>query len=314
MAPLEFVPLMSAKPVGELPEGDEWEYEAKLDGYRGLLLCEGRAVQIRSRNDKDLTRSYPSIVRAAAKMPVRRASIDGEIVALDKVGRPSFQELQHPSRAHLIVFFAFDVLHLDDRDLRTRPLQERRKKLPRIVGDSGIRVSIELPGTAANVIASVTKLGLEGVVAKLRTSPYDANLTDAWVKYRLDRQQEVVIGGYKGGASSFDTIVVGYYDGQALRFAGKVNAGYTPYLRRMLFAQLRPLIIKQCPFSDLPNSKSTHWAGGITSQEMSTVTWVRPSIVVQVGFRQWTDEGRLRLPKFLGLRPDKAAKQVHREP
>lgn len=314
MGGVAFIPLMTVKPVSQLPEGEEWEYEAKLDGYRGLLLCEGNTVQIRSRNDKDLTRSYPSIVRAAAKMPVRRASIDGEIVALDQAGRPSFQELQHPSRAHLIVFFAFDVLHLDDRDLRKRPLQERRERLTRIVGDSGIRISIELPGTAANVIASVTELGLEGVVAKLRTSPYDANLTDAWVKYRLDRQQEFVIGGYKGGASSFDALVVGYYDRRALRFAGKVSAGFTPYLRRTLFAQLGPLIIEQCPFSDLPNSKSTHWAGGITSQEMSTVTWLRPSVVVQVRFRQWTDEGRLRLPQFLGLRPDKAAKDVHREP
>jgi bifunctional non-homologous end joining protein LigD len=304
---------MSAKAVAKLPEGPAWQFEGKLDGYRGLLLCERNDVEIRSRNDKDLTRTYPSVERAAARIRVRQAAVDGEIVALDKDGRPSFQDLQHPTRAHLIVFYAFDLLHLDGHDLTRLPLQERRAHLPSVVHDSGIRLSPELPGAASTVLAAVTKLGLEGVIAKLRDSPYDANLKDAWVKYRLDRQQELVVGGYKGGANSVETLVVGYHEGRALRFAGKVTAGLTPYLRRILLGQLRPLISEKCPFDDLPNSKSTHWAGGITSEEMSSVTWVRPSLVVQVSFREWTDEGRLRLPTFLGLRPDKDHREVHRE-
>jgi len=199
MARLSFVPLMAAaKPVSELPEGDEWEYEAKLDGYRGLLLRDERGVHILSRNDNDLTRNYPPIVQAATRMPMHRVALDGEIVALDKNGRPDFQALQHSSRAHLIVFDAFDVLHLNGRDMHKQTLEKRRSKLSDVVGDSGIRVSVELPGTAANVIASVQALGLEGVVAKLRTSPYDPALEDAWVKVRFDRHQEFVVGGYQG--------------------------------------------------------------------------------------------------------------------
>lgn len=313
MARLSFVPLMVAKPVSELPEGDGWEYEAKLDGYRGLLLRDESGVRILSRNDNDLTPNYPMIVRAAIRMPVRRVALDGEIVALDKDGRPDFQALQHPSRAHLIVFYAFDVLHLDGRDMRKQALEKRRLKLSDVVGDSGIRVSVELPDTAANVIASVQALGLEGVVAKLRTSTYNPALEDAWVKIRFDRHQEFVVGGYQGGRTSFDTLVVGYYEGRALHFAAKVRAGFTPYLRRMLFEQLKPLITENCPFTDLPNSKSRHWAGGITAEEMSSFTWVKPKVVVEVRFKQWTDEGRLRLPAYLGLRPDKAARDVHRE-
>jgi hypothetical protein len=134
---------------------------------------------------------------------MHRVALDGEIVALDKNGRPDFQALQHPSRAHLIVFYAFDVLHLNGRDMHKQTLEKRRSKLSDVVGDSGIRVSVELPGTAANVIASVQALGLEGVVAKLRTSPYDPALEDAWVKVRFDRHQELVVGGYQGDRTTF---------------------------------------------------------------------------------------------------------------
>jgi bifunctional non-homologous end joining protein LigD len=314
MRGVAFTPLMRAKPVSQLPEGDEWEYEAKLDGYRGLLLRDHAEVRLRSRNDKDLTRSYPSIAAAAGRMPVHQAVVDGEIVALDDRGRPSFQALQHPSKAQVIVFFAFDLLYLNGQDLTPLSLEKRRAKLPAVAGDSGIKLSVELPGSAEQVLAAVRELGLEGVVAKRRDSLYNPALERAWLKYRVDRQQEFVIGGYRGDPDNVETLLVGYYDKKGLRFAAKVNAGFTPYIRRHLFAKLKPSDSTRCPFVDLPNSKSSRWGGGVTAEEMSSFTWVAPKLIAQVRFLEWTLEGRLRHPTFLGLRTDKAARDVHREP
>jgi bifunctional non-homologous end joining protein LigD len=314
MRGVAFVPVMTAKAVSQLPEGDQWEYEAKLDGYRCLLLRDRTEVRLRSRNDKDLTRTFPSIVAAGGRMPVRQAVVDGEIVALDNRGRPSFQALQHPSKAQVITFFAFDLLYLNGQDLTHLSLEKRRAMLPVVADDSGIQLSLELPGSSSQVVAAVRELELEGVIAKRRDSPYDADLQGAWLKFKIEREQEFVIGGYRGGQSAVETLLVGYYEGKAFRFAAKVNAGFTPYIRRDLFAKLNPSVSTRCPFIDLPNSKSSRWGGGVTAQEMSSITWVVPKVLAQIRFLEWTVEGRLRHPSFVGLRTDKSARDVHREP
>src|SRR4051812_35695589 len=190
---------MMAKLTDKLPEGEQWSYEVKWDGYRALLLKERMHVQLRSRNDNNLTTTYPTIYAAALKLKADTALLDGEIVALDGNGRPSFQALQHRSahRDHAIVFYAFDLLHVDGRDLTRLPLEERRRRLPDVVKGSGILLSEPLDGTAREVIDAVSRLGLEGVIAKRKNSRYAAGLrSDAWVKLKLDRQQEFVIGGY----------------------------------------------------------------------------------------------------------------------
>ena len=307
---------MAARVVETLPEGDDWMYEVKFDGYRALLIKDGKHVRLRSRNDKDLTHTYPSITAAAARLRAQRAIVDGEIVALDANGRPSFQALQHRGThpGHSIVFYAFDLLHLDDRDLTSAPLTQRRDRLPHVLDGSGVLLSIELPGTAQEVIDAVTALGLEGVIAKRRSSKYTpGERTMSWVKLKLDRQQEFVIGGYRPGPNGIDAILVGYYDGTRLCFAAKVRAGFTPHVRRDVFAQLKRRHVATCPFDDLPSSKTSHWGGGVTPDQMRELQWVKPELVAQVRFVEWTADGHLRHASFLGLRSDKNPREISRD-
>lgn len=311
-----FVPTMSATLVPALPEGDEWLYEVKLDGYRALLLKDGERVRVVSRNEKDLTANYPTVAAAGRRLQARTAVVDGEIVAVDAQGRPSFQALQHRGAhpGHVIVFYAFDLLHVDGRDLTGLALGERRRLLPGVLAQSGVLLSQELPGTAAQVAAAVRQLGLEGVIAKRRDSRYDAGRqSNAWLKLKLDKQQEFVIGGYRPGTHGVDSLLVGYYEHGQLRFAGKVRAGFTPHVRREVAAVLKPLHAAACPFADLPSTRASHWGGGVTAEQMAEIQWVKPRAVAQVRFVEWTADGHLRHAAFLGLRSDKPAADVRRE-
>ena len=307
---------MSARIVTSLPEGDEWSYEVKLDGYRALVIKDGERIQLRSRTGKDLTRTYQPVATAASRLRRAQAVLDGEIVAIDASGRPSFQALQHPTahRDYTIVFYAFDLLHEDGTDLKDLPLATRRERLTQVLGDSGILLSIELPGTPQEVIDAVSGLGLEGVIAKRRSSRYTpGERHSSWVKLKLDRQQEFVIGGYRPGPYGIDALLVGYHDDGGLRFAAKIRAGFTPHLRREVFAQLKGHHVRRCPFIDLPHTKASRWGGGVTIEQMSDMQWVDPTLVAQVRFVEWTSEGHLRHAAFLGLRADKPARAVRRE-
>jgi len=307
---------MAARVVSALPEGDEWSYEVKFDGYRALLLKDGPRVRLRSRNDRDMTATYPTIAAAGQRLRAEQVVVDGEIVAVDATGRPSFQALQHRSahRGYTIAFYAFDLLHLDGRDLTGSPLDRRRAALPGVVDDSGLLLSTELPGTVQQVTEAVQRLGLEGVIAKRRDSRYTSgDRNTAWLKLKLDRQQEFVVGGYRPGPNGLDALLVGYYEGSELRFGGKVRAGFTPHVRREVFAQLEPLHASACPFDDLPNTKPSHWGGGVTAEQMREMRWLKPKLVAQIRFVEWTADGHLRHAAFLGLRTDKPARKVRRE-
>ena len=311
-----FVTPMAAQVVDSLPDGKEWLYEVKFDGYRALIVKNGDRIEIRSRNDKDLTAAYPGIVAAARKLHAQHATVDGEVVAVDGNGRPRFQALQHRAAhpGHTIVFYAFDLLHLDGRNLETEPLETRRQQLPAVLDESGILMSVDLPGTAPQVIAAVQALGLEGVIAKRRSSRYTpGDRSASWLKLKLDKQQELVVGGYRPGPGGIDSLLVGYYDGRQLRFAGKVRAGFTPRLRREVAAELKAFHAERCPFVDLPHSKTSRWGGGVTAEQMAEMQWVRPALVVQIRFVEWTAESHLRHAAFLGLRKDKRASSVRRE-
>lgn len=307
---------MTARLVQALPEGDDWLYEVKLDGYRAMVRKHGTQVQIRSRNDNDLTATYPGVRSAALALAAESILLDGEIVAVNADGRPSFQALQNRGshRGHTIVFYAFDLLHLNGKDLTRVPLAQRKARLESAVQGTGLLVSSALPGTRAQVIEAVQRLGLEGVVAKRKDSIYNAELrADAWVKLKLDRQQEFVVGGYRPGAHGVDALVVGYYEAGVLRFAGKVRAGFTPHSRRDVFALLARLHVQACPFADLPSTRASRWGGGITADQMEEMQWVAPRLVAQIRFVEWTTDGHLRHASFLGMREDKAAADVHRE-
>jgi bifunctional non-homologous end joining protein LigD len=256
------------------------------------------------------------VAAAAGRVRAEQAIIDGELVAVDRHGRPSFQALQHRAAhpEHTVVFYAFDLLRLDANDLTRAPLIERRARLPQVIDGSGILMSVDLPGTADEVIEAVRSLGLEGIIAKQKRSRYVAgDRTSDWRKLKLDRQQEFVVGGYRPGPTGVDALLVGFYDDGGLHFAGKVRAGFTPHLRREVFEALAPLQARRCPFVDLPNSSASHWGGGVTAEQMDEMQWVKPRAVAQIRFVEWTGDGHLRHAAFLGLRRDKNPRDVRRE-
>jgi bifunctional non-homologous end joining protein LigD len=320
---------MLAVPARALPSGRGWSYEVKWDGYRAQIVKRGSSISLASRNGKDLTRQFSSIAADARTIDAADAILDGEIVALDPHGRPSFQALHHRATAGLaVVYYAFDLLHLDGRDLVREPLDGRRALLKKVVAGSRVLQSEPLPGAPDEIAAAVKDMHLEGVVAKRRDSAYEpGRRSEAWVKVRFARRQEFVVGGFKPAGGSFDSILVGYYENSGahkrrgagaapgkLLCAGKVRSGFTPATRTVLAGRLSPLITPRCPFVNLPTSRTSHWGEGITAEEMTTLRWVKPAIVVEVSFVEWTRDGSLRHASFEGLRDDKPPRDVAREP
>jgi bifunctional non-homologous end joining protein LigD len=304
---------MLATSAERLPEGDDWAYEVKWDGYRTLALKEGRRVRLLSRNLSDATGLYPQVARAVEGLHADKALLDGEIVALDEHGRPAFQALHHQS-AHAIVYYAFDILHLDGRDLLKTPLHERRSLEPDVLQGTGLCRSEPLPGTAEEIEGAVRALALEGVVAKRRTSVYEpGRRSHSWLKVRFNRRQELVVAGFKPKAPDFESLLVGYYEGRRLLFAGKVRAGLTPHVRAALFGRIAGETTVRCPFADLPNARKGRWGEGITEEDMAGLRWVKPKLVVEVSFVEWTRDGLLRHPAFVAIRTDKTAGRVTRD-
>jgi bifunctional non-homologous end joining protein LigD len=306
---------MMAVSAATLPDGADWSYEVKWDGYRAQAIKQGTVVSLASRNLKNITRQFPGVARAAAALAASSSVVDGEIVAIDPDGRPPFQALHHAATEGLsIVYYAFDLLHLNGRDLTRTPLDERRVALRELVKGTDILLSEPLPGTAAEIADAVRALGLEGVVAKRRRSTYTAGRrSDAWVKVRFAQRQELVIGGFKPSATAFDSLVVGYYDDGRLMCAGKVRSGFTPHLRAQVFERIRHLEVARCPFANLPSTRTGHWGDGIIPDEMNALCWVTPTQVAEISFAEWTRDGSLRHASFVALRDDKVAKYVVRE-
>jgi bifunctional non-homologous end joining protein LigD len=304
---------MLASASETLPAGSDWTYEVKWDGYRTLAAKRGQRVALWSRNLKDATAQYPTIARGVARIQADSALLDGEIVALDENGRPSFQALHHQS-VHVLVYYVFDVLHFEGRELLKVPLEERRAHLAAIVdGTPVVLRSDPLPGSARQIEQAVRGLELEGVVAKKRQSLYEpGRRTNAWIKVKFNRRQEFVIGGYKPTATNFESLVVGYYEGRKLRFAGRVRAGLTPSIRAELFRRIAGDRLEKCPFVDLPNSRKGHWGEGVTEEDMAKLRWVKPRLVIEVSFVEWTRDGALRHSEFVALRDDKRASDVGR--
>ena len=243
--------------------------------------------------------------------------MDGEIVAIDAKGCPSFQALQNRAssgRHWQILYYAFDLLSLDGEDWKNRPLHERKAKLRDLVSGSGVRYNAELPGTTDAIVHMVKEAGLEGVVAKQRESPYRGGTrVTSWLKLKLNKAQEFVIGGYKPDIGSFQSILVGYYDAKRLTFAGKVRQGFNPHRRAKLLKTMRPLLTTRCSFANLPSSRKSHFGEGITADEMLNLCWLKPKLVAQVSFTEWTDYGLLRHATFEALRDDKEPHAVVRE-
>jgi bifunctional non-homologous end joining protein LigD len=311
-----FVVPMQCKPVSSLPDDSPWSYEIKFDGYRAIAVKHDQKVRLYSRNEKILDASFPAIIAAFASVPGDLV-VDGEIVALDSQGLPSFQLLQnYQSSKAPIYFYAFDLLNDNRESLLNEGLARRRERLEAVLAEAPeqIRLSPILHADSGQVLAAVRKLGLEGVVGKRLDSMYEpGKRSGAWIKHRTNNEQEFVIGGYIPGSRGFDALLVGVYEGEELVFVAKVKSGFVPRLRDELFPTLKRIGISKCPFTNLPEKKSSRWGESLTAEKMKECRWVKPQLVCQVGFVEWTEANHLRHCTFLGMRDDKGAREVVRE-
>ena len=316
-ARLDFIKPMLARPVDRLPSGADWVYELKLDGYRVLVLKRRGVVTIFSRRGNDFTDKYWPIAGAFSFLP-DNTILDGELVVLDDHGKPSFNALQHSRfTPDALYFYAFDLLAYKGKDLRKLPLLDRRGLLESYALQGmrdPVRLSEVFNASANRMIAAAKNAGLEGVIGKRADSRYESGeRSGAWVKYKTNKGQELVIGGYKPGANGFDYLLVGYYEGKDLIFIAKIRNGFTPALRRDVAKKFGPLRTSQCPFANLPELASARRGEAITAEVMPKIQWLRPKLVAQVEFTEWTKGNHLRHSRFIALRDDKQASEVIKE-
>jgi bifunctional non-homologous end joining protein LigD len=319
-APLpDFVEPMKAQLVDSIRPGD-WIYEIKFDGYRALALRGGRETRILSRNQKNLGKKFPEITSSIAALHVQDLIVDGEVVALDDKGRPSFQLLQGYDMGLVrppIVFYAFDLLRLNGEELRGLPIEERKAKLAALLKNPppSIRYSASFTQNIEELLNRVRELSLEGLIGKRAGSKYDSKRSGAWIKIKLYQQESFVVGGYTqpaGERKHMGALLVGVYENGKLKFAGRVGTGFSEKLLKALSLELNKIAVKSCPFYNLP-ATGRGLDPGLTYAEMKRCIWVKPSMVCEVKFTEWTRDDRLRQPVFLGIREDKNANEVVRE-
>ena len=313
-SPAKFIDPMLLLRTEMLPRGEQWLYELKLDGYRAIAFKRSDTVHLRSRNDNDFSARYPGVVKALAALPDNTV-IDGEVVAFDQEGRPSFGALQNfGSGAASVVYYVFDVMVLAGRNLMREPLEARRrlletKVLPKL--REPVRYASAFDASLDVLIQSVKAQGFEGLVAKRRSSVYEPGLrSGAWMKMRVNRGQEFVIGGYTRGTATFDALIFGYYEGKDLIYVARTRNGFTPVGRAQLFRKFKGLEIGECPFVNLPEARSGRWGQGLTKAKMADCQWLKPVLVGQFEFLEWTADNHLRHSRFIALREDKKAKDV----
>jgi bifunctional non-homologous end joining protein LigD len=316
-AKADFIDPMLLLRTDKLPGNANWQYEVKLDGFRAIAFKSAGKVHLRSRNDKDFSNRYPAIVKALSALPDETV-IDGEIVALDEAGRPSFNSLQNYGSSNTpILYYVFDVLVIAGREVMAEPLKRRRKLLhDRVLSklDEPIRESPVLEANLADLILSVRAQGLEGIVAKRVDSRYESGQrSGAWQKMRLNQGQEFVIGGYTRAGRNFEAIIFGYHnDEDRLVYVARTRNGFTPASRDELYKRFRGLETANSPFANLPEARSGRWGEGLTAEKIPECRWLEPVLVGQFEFVEWTPDGHLRHARFIGLREDKKAREVRR--
>jgi bifunctional non-homologous end joining protein LigD len=299
---------------GPPPAGPDWQFERKLDGFRCLATVTTDGVALRSRNDLALEQAVPTVVADLRAAVAGEVVLDGELVAFDAQERTSFSLLQRrlgsrsavaptPAKGADVYYCAFDLLWCDGVDLRDRPLVERQARLAEAVAFGGTILPVpSVQGDGADLLAAACTLGWEGLVAKRRASRYQGRRSRDWLKLTCTRAQELAVGGYvplKGAGTGVGALLVGYLEDGRLRYAGKVGTGFTEAGRRELADRLDAAARPTSPFADPVREPGARWA--------------EPELVVQVAFEEWTEAGRLRHPRYLGPRPDKAVADVRRE-
>src|SRR4051794_6949264 len=283
-----------------------WIYERKLDGIRCIAIRDGDSLRMLSRNDLSLNERYPEVARTLADIPESRFALDGEVVAFSN-GQTSFAKLADARHGHARVFYyVFDIVWLDGHDVRRLPLLERKRLLRRALRfDDPIRLTPHRNGDGVEFYKEACRKGWEGLIAKRADSTYVTSRSRDWLKFKCEHGQELVIGGFTAPRRSreeFGALLLGYYRDGDLIYAGKVGTGFDRDTLRELGARMRELKRDTRPF-----------VGDDKIPGVRGATWIEPELVAQVGFTEWTGDGRLRHPRFLGLRDDKAAREVVRE-
>ncbi len=310
--PRDVSPMMGVL-TDALPAGDGWIYEVKWDGVRSLCFIENGRVRLVSRNGRAMERQYPELVAMAESLSARDAIVDGEIALLDDQGRPSFELLQsrinvsdagsiaNMARKRPVVIYLFDLLFLNGRDLRGLPLRERKALLRSSLRPSNlVRFSDDFADGPA-LLAAARERGLEGVMAKRADSPYESRRSRSWLKIKVLSRQDFVVCGYtRDQREYFGALMLGVWDGGRFAFAGSVGTGFDGPMLKLVAQLLKPLETEVCPFESDPRIGKT-------------VVWVEPRLVCEVKYLEWTGEGRLRAPVFLGLRNDVRPEQCIRE-
>jgi bifunctional non-homologous end joining protein LigD len=290
----------------------EWIYERKLDGERVIAVRAGKAVELYSRNELRIDGAYPDVAQALGRQHAGDFTIDGEVVAFEG-GRTSFARLQRrmqtrdPEQARrsgvAVYYYVFDLIHVDGHDITGLPLRWRKRLLRRLLGyGDPLRFTTHRNTEGERFRAEACRRGWEGLIAKRAESTYVHARSTDWLKFKCVNSQELVIGGYSdpsGSRMEFGALLIGYYDDGNLRYAGKVGTGFDERTLRDLGDRLRRLERPQSPFADPVPGRNVHW--------------VKPELVCEIGFTEWTTDGRLRHPRFLGLRRDKRPREVVRE-
>jgi bifunctional non-homologous end joining protein LigD len=316
-AKLGFVEPMLAKLVHDLPAGSQWQYELKLDGYRALASRTKRGVTLYSRRGNEWNNRFPSLVDALSGLP-NDTIVDGEIIVLDDTGKPSFNALQNLKSIppESLRFYLFDIVAWRGSDVRSLPLADRRNILENLAQTlhAPVMISEVFAAGPEELIRATKKAGLEGIVAKRRDSRYEAGeRSGAWVKYKADHAQEFVIGGYKPGKYGFEYLLAGYYEGTDLIFVAKIKNGFVPQVRRDVAGHFDGLESTNCPFANLPEPKNARRGEAITADVMKKIRWLKPQLIAQVAFTEWTSNNHLRHSRFIALRDDKPPQKVTRE-
>jgi DNA ligase D-like protein (predicted ligase) len=302
-APLRFVPPMECLEVDQIPEGDLWQYELKLDGYRTIAIKQHGQVELFSRRGNSFNSKFPSVVESLETLRLKRFILDGEVVALDEQGRHSFELLQNikTSKAPLL-FFVLDALHIDGEDLAKKILEKRRQRLESELAASANNVQLSpiLLGEPRKVLAQVKQFEFEGVIAKRLDSFYVAGETsDKWQKHKTQRSDDFLVGGYIPGRHGIEQLVVGEMRDGDFYFVDAVKNGFVPATRQKVFDAIKGKEIPKCPFVNLPEKKGAY---KMDREKMATVRWMRPRIVAEIAFNERTQAGHLRHSKFFRLR------------
>jgi bifunctional non-homologous end joining protein LigD len=299
------------------PEGAQWLHEIKLDGYRLLGFISEGVPRLRTRNGNDWSERFPSLTAALATLKAKTAVLDMEAVVLDSQGKSNFQALQtalgDDGDPNKIVAYVFDLLHLDGSDLTELPLTERKQKLRSLLKQSKqetwLRYSEHVAGQGAEVFAKACKAGLEGIVSKTSDAPYLVGRQKSWLKIKCVLRQEFIILGFKDarkGERAIGALYLGYRQNGLLHYAGKVGTGFSMKSARDLRDRFAGMTVEKPVLSRAET-------GGLPAGEWRSIRWVEPTLLCEVAFTEWTQDGHIRHPSFQGIREDKDARKVTKE-